>query len=299
MSDAQAASDSVQPEAQPEEPVLLPSFEFPEGEAAAIEPVTDEVADETKADEAEDAQDDETARERDENGRFRKIKPAQPRFDELTRKVGEAQREAEFWKARANAREQSEQAQADAEPQESDFPDDYAGYLRAITRHDARQIARETVQESRAQAEAQSRAEAEAGAWEKGVTAAKAKHADYAEVMASADSVQLATHLKDLLLSSDSGPMLAYEIATDPAIAERLNRLPPMLAAKEFARLEDRITKPIDVTPAPNQAARKTAAPRPATPIPAQRITTPDLDSMSVEEMAGWMKDKKPQWKWR
>ena len=298
MSDAQQASETdQQSQGEPEGPVLLPPYVPPvttdEAEAApetAPEPETTDDADEDT---------EQSDQERDEKGRFRKPKPVQPRIDELTRKVGEAEREAAFWKAQAEAQQQQrEQAETQQEPQEADFGDDFAGYLRALTRYEARATAVEIVREQRAQEAANTQAKARETAWNAATAVAKAQHSDYDAVMQTADSVQLAPHLQELLLSSDVGPSLSYQIALQPDIADRLNRLPPMIAAKEIARMEDKLAKPaVSETPAPNAPARTTNAPRPGTPISAQRTTAPNPQQMSTEEYVAWREAQNPTWK--
>lgn len=295
MSDAQQATDSVQQSQEaPEGPVILPPYKFdpePEDEAAPEEAAEVEAA-------AEDEAEGEEQPERDEKGRFRKVKPAQPRFDELTRKNGELEREMQFWKSQAEANRARQEAAAEQEPSEADFEGDYPEYVRALSRFEARREAAAIVRETREAEAAAKQGQERNSAWNAAAEKARASYQDY-DAVTSASDIQLTPHLQELLLSSDVGPHLSYQIAMQPEIAERLNRLPPLIAAKEIARMEDRIEKQPDAppTPAPSATARKTNAPRPVTPISAQRTTTPNPQNMSAEEYVAYREAQNPVWK--
>ena len=66
--------------------------------------------------------------------------------------------------------------------------------------------------------------------------------ADYDEVMGGADTV-VAPYITDAILTSDRGPEVAYHLAKNPALAEKLNRLSPIAAAREIGRIEAALEK--------------------------------------------------------
>jgi preprotein translocase subunit SecA len=57
------------------------------------------------------------------------------------------------------------------------------------------------------------------------------------------DEKMRASTLTDAILTSDRGPEVAYHLAKNPALAERLNRLSPIAAAREIGRIEAALEK--------------------------------------------------------
>ncbi|MBF9234690.1 hypothetical protein [Microvirga alba] len=72
-------------------------------------------------------------------------------------------------------------------------------------------------------------------------------------------NIQISGTLTQLIVESEKGPLLAHHLAKNPAKAAELNRLPPLKAAMEVARLEHRLS-----LPKPNTA---TKAPAPTAPV--------------------------------
>jgi hypothetical protein len=246
---------------------------------------------------APDAADDTTEEStRDEQGRFKK--PVQPRIDELTREKYEANRlreaaeaEAAYWRKRALPEDPPPAPVVETEPELDDFPD-YGSYIKALTKWEAKQVATATLTEAR-RAEAESRQAAEIqAAWQQRTEQARTTAPDFDETLRTSQ-VPLSDHLTQLLRSSEVGPRLAYQMAKDPSIADRLNQLPPMVAAKEFARLEDKVartdTPPDDSTQAraaPEPRPRVSGAPPPVRPVAAatSRSTSLNLETASMDD---------------
>ncbi|HTY70394.1 MAG TPA: hypothetical protein VMH36_27320, partial [Alphaproteobacteria bacterium] len=94
--------------------------------------------------------------------------------------------------------------------------------------------------------------------------------ADFDRVMAAAGGVGVRNDVRDLILDSPKGPLLAYYLAKNPDRIAELNRMPPSAAAKEIGSLEARIRgpKPRTVTraKAPAQTPRGGTAARGANP---------------------------------
>ena len=88
---------------------------------------------------------------------------------------------------------------------------------------------------------------------------------DYAEVVGQSD-VPAAPHVLESILDSDVGPQLAYHLAKHPDVAERLNAMTPVQAAREIGRLEAAVTGPVAAQPTP-PAKRTTTAPAPINPV--------------------------------
>lgn len=280
MSDAQADSTVDPPATEGEQPVLLPDLKLP-APVVAEAPATEPAAEDVEATDEQQAQ-----RERDAKGKF--IKPVQPRIDELTREREDAKREAAYWRQRAEmVQQQHEAAQAAPEaPQEptlEQFPD-YPTYVRALAQFEARQAAADVMREFQSDEREQTAAQQRQTAWEQRSEAARGVLPDFDAVVTNS-RVQVAKHVGELLLESDVGPQLSYQMATDPTIADRLNRLSPMQAAKEIARMEDRLA---GTSPPPSNPAvpvrRTSAAAPPATPMNSGRNSPIDLEKASMEE---------------
>ena len=80
----------------------------------------------------------------------------------------------------------------------------------------------------------------------------KEKAADYDQSVGNPAFVQ-SPALFEAVLSSDIGPALAYHLSKNLAEVDRLNKLSPVLVAREIGRLEERLTPPTPkvVTQAP------------------------------------------------
>lgn len=187
----------------------------------------------------------------------------QKRIDELTRKAHEAEREAAFWREQA-AKSQAPSTDA-AKPARDGFDTD-ADYFEALADWKAEQKVGELRKQQ--QAEALNKAEQTQTAtrfelYQERVAASLEAMPDYAEVVGASD-VPAAPHVLESILDSDSGPQLAYHLAKNPELAEKLNAMTPVQAAREIGRLEAQLAQPKAETPPPK---RTTNAPAPITPV--------------------------------
>lgn len=193
-------------------------------------------------------------------------KSAQQRINEITRAKYDAEREAAYWRGIAEgSRPQTQQVpestdrEPAAKPNLADFAD-YEAYIEALTDWKTAQKVAEVVHSQR-EATVQERQRAEAMELAKG-WAGKQEQArksipDYDEVLGEAETV-VAPHVTDAILTSDRGPEVAYHLAKNPALAEKLNRLNPIAAAREIGRIEAALEK------------SSLGTPRPAPPPPAR-----------------------------
>jgi hypothetical protein len=133
------------------------------------------------------------------------------------------------------------------EPREADFPNDYLAYDRALRDYQTRKAIRD---EKRRDAEANARARAETEArtrlagYNVRLETIKDRIPDFDRVMASAGGLEIRGDLRDLILDSAKGPLLAYHLAKNPDKLAELNRMPPAAAAKDIGSLEARIRGP-------------------------------------------------------
>lgn len=186
----------------------------------------------------------------------------QSRIDELTRARYEAEREAKFWREQAA---KSPPTSTDApKPTKADYPDDEA-YFEALADFKAEQKVQQFSQQT--QAERAQEAQARQTASQFDLYQERVQQADlpdYAEVVGQSD-VPAAPHVLESILDSDVGPQLAYHLAKHPDVAERLNAMTPVQAAREIGRLEAAVTGPATQPTPP--AKRTTSAPAPINPV--------------------------------
>lgn len=235
---------------------------------------------------------------RDEKGRFKGV---QERIDELTRSRREAEREAEYWKVRAQANDKQPPAKAaetTERPVRTNFADEDA-YLDALAdfkveeklaARDAKQ-AQEQQQRSRVEA-----ATKVATSWEERKEAARAEIADFDQVMEGADH-PVRNHVAELIMEHDQGPKLMHHLAQHPEEIDKLNEMSPAKAAFELGKLAvkfekapvaDSSSKPVaTVSKAPPPAARSVGAGR-STETPIGELPMEDYVKLRKSQGAGW-----------
>lgn len=188
----------------------------------------------------------------------------QKRIDELTRKAHEAEREAAFWREQA-AKSQAPSQDATTKPARDAFASD-ADYFEALADWKAEQKVSELRKQQ--QAEALNKAEQTQTAtrfelYQERVSTALDAMPDYHEVVGGSD-VPAEAHVLEAILDSEQGPQLAYHLAKHPDVAQRLNEMTPVQAAREIGRLEAQLAQPKTETPPPR---RTTNAPPPINPV--------------------------------
>lgn len=183
---------------------------------------------------------------------------AHDRIDELTRARREAERQADYWKAKATKT---------TDPDSLDYEDGIAERTIQRTRHEQAETARES---------AASLAQEAFGYRE---TIARERFADY-DTVARNPSVPITPSMAEIIRDSEVGPDLAYHLGKNVAEAARIAALPATRQAVELGRLEATITAP---KPLPKQP-----------PAPVQPVSgiaaggTKDPGKMSPAEYIAW-----------
>ena len=201
---------------------------------------------------------------------------ARERINELTKRAHEAEREAQRW------REAAERKTAD--PSEKPNPDkfgSYDEYVEALADWKADQRVAESFKRrdaERSQAAEARAAEAKAQAWAERQSEFREATPDYDAVVGKS-AVQIAPHVVDTLLDSDSGPELAYHLAKHPETVKRINSLSPLAAAREIGRIEATLSNP-----AATQFKPASKAPAPITPARSSAPAAVDLASANMDQ---------------
>lgn len=185
---------------------------------------------------------------------------AHDRIDELTRQRREAERQADYWKARAE--------------QQVDFDSlDYEEGIAERVRLASRREQAETAQTTAAQLANEAFSYRE--------TEAREKFADYDAVTRN-PNVPITQDMAEVIRDSDVGPDLAYHLGKNPQEALRIAQMNPTRRAVEMGKLEAKLTAPRPIAkqpPAPVQPVNGIAA-----------GGSRDPGTMSMSEYAAWRK---------
>lgn len=257
-----------------------------------------------------DGEGEEHVNEPNEEPGQRKVKPIQPRINELVRKQRAAEREADYWRGVAQGRTATTSnapapgptpaaAPAAPKPTREQFAN-YDDFVEALSdwKAEARvatavQAAINDVNARIEQREShQSAAQVKANRaknWTERAAATREVLPDFDDVLAAAQGAVIEPHTAELLEDSPHGPAIAYRLAKDPELLDKLNKLSPSQAAKEIGKMEavfDGSAPP--PAPAPNPHATK--APRPPSRVDAGASSSKDISKMSMDEYAAWRK---------
>ena len=173
---------------------------------------------------------------------------AQERFDELTRRRRDAERDAEYWKAKAlgqdpnQGRRPTPQADDDPEPDPTDtekyrYGDTDPAFLRDIGAWSARQEFKRLAAQER-QHRTASQIDADFATRE----AAFAKDKPDYHTLVDDDALPITPAMAQAIKTSESGPAVAYHLAKNPAEARRISGLHPLAQARELGIIEARLS---------------------------------------------------------
>ena len=185
-----------------------------------------------------------------EAGEEKPRKPtAKDRIDELTRLRREAERDAEYWKAKALQAPPAQETVAPPVAEAAPNPEVYeAGefdtrYIKDLARWEAKQETAQAIAELRAEQQ-QAQAQSE---WDSRVRKASEEYPDFEEKVllgAQRNAWACSPAVADAIRLSDKGTDIAYALASDPAEAARIHGLPPALQLIEVGKLEAKLIQP-------------------------------------------------------
>ncbi len=241
----------------------------------------DQVAEETLAQGDEHTGDDAPAPEPETPEQARK-RTARERVEQAVARQREAERDAEYWKAKAlqatpqPAEQAQQQPQGDGRPVRDEFEDDFE-YIEALTDWKAEQAAERLAQRNQQR-------DRERAVRDNFETRKK-------ELFPEGESPGLEAFLRietlplsviEIVGDSDIGPKIAEHLGANPAELRRLEAMNVIQQARELTRLEQRLAGPARPTP-------KTATDAPDPPPQARgsggRFTVaPDTDDFEAFE---------------
>jgi hypothetical protein len=266
---------SNQPEVQAAAPVEQPPSAPAENQPEQ-KPSPESDPEETEAEEAKDESEDESAQSEESND-AEKDKPKkksgyQRRIDKLNARYSEERKAREALEHRLAQLERSgepkgEKVEAKAPTEGEPNPDDFenhSDYVKAVTRWTIEQSQKTAKAEAEKQRLEQEQAELQKSHQGR-VKAFAEKHEDFFEVLESVEHVPVSSAVMELLVSSENGPELMYELAKNAGELERVSKLSPLAAAREIGRIESRLQKAAE--PPKVEPKKLTQAPKPIEPV--------------------------------
>jgi hypothetical protein len=226
-------------------------------------------------------------------------KGVQKRFGELTKarsvaeqKAAEAEKERDYWRELATKAKkpeldsaETESTGSEGEPQEDDF-ESHAAYVKALAKHEAKaefEALKKAEAEKAKEESVRSERSKQVESWNKQADTLREKHDDYDDLMAE-------TPMPPPAIAAalyKSGPELAYALAKNREVLDRIYALDPIEAVYELGQFKASLQAPAKTEP-----KTITKAPAPINPIAGKggggtvrNIFTPDLSQAEYEAL--------------
>lgn len=228
-----------------------------------------EQEDENEESDSESEDDSETEEKTEqENGKKRKNRRnAERRIKQLARQRREAEREAEYWKSKAlNNKEvekpepvKQETTSNDGRPNPDDF-EEHDDYILALSdwrwkQNEEKKAA--SIKQNQQKSEFDQKIENH----QKRVQEFASKTPDYRDVIEDVQDVRLSVAVEDVVLNSENGVELLYNLAKDPDELERICSLEPTKAYMELGKFQAGLKT--SQNPPKTRKKVKTGAPKP------------------------------------
>lgn len=209
----------------------------------------------------------------------------QKRINQLTGRMRQAEREADYWRGVAEGRNAQPSGQQEpAQPRKKLDPNDFnsdAEYLEAVAEQHKKELRAEIERERQQDAERERQA-----AIAKSAEAARKKYNDFDEV-ALDPTLPVTQHMYDAAIGENLGDVL-YHLGKNPAEARRISQLSTTQQVKEIGKIEARLT-------AQPATKRTTNAPTPP-PKVGGGGSTPEKDVFKLpreERFAKWEAERR------
>lgn len=234
-------------------------------ETEAVEEETDEGEETVPKDGADKSEESEKDKPKRKNG-------FQRRVDKLNARITASQQETEFWRRQAlkGASDSKPEAQIETKPAATEGkpkPDDYdthADWVEAVVDWKSDQKLKDRdqkLEKSRIESDQAKVVET----YSERAKSFAAKTPDYDEVLSDVDDIPLSAAIREIVLSSENGPELAYELAKNREECARICKLPPLAAAREMGKIESRLASSASEIKA--EPKKITNAPKPLEPV--------------------------------
>jgi hypothetical protein len=278
-------------------------------EAEAIE-ATDETSEESDTSEEQESTDDESGNELTESEETegeeetekekpkKKNKGFKKRIDKLSKQLSAKDQEINYLKQlaldKSSARENPIEAPKKSETKLELKPlaekfDTHDEYLEALTEWKIEQ--RETDRETKKrEVELKTQQQSQVQSFQAKVKDFAKSTEDFNDVVSEVDDIALTAGLQEVLISSEVGPELMYELAKNRKELERINALGPLAAAREIGKIEARLSK----SQSPSKEAKQTKAPQPISPVgnKGSGKAAKNPDNMSFSEYKIWRESR-------
>jgi len=291
---AQAAAAAKAAPAEPKVESPAAGDESHGAESAEASGASEEEEQEDQEDNSGDEQE-----EGDEQAEAEALKPKKPlkgfrkRIDRLNKAKSAAEQERDYWKSQAMAGKAPPEQKADArqeaddgKPNADDF-ETHDEYVESLSAWKAGQIIKENETKQR-EARLKQEHTTQLETFQKGIKELREANEDFDDVMEGVDDVRMSLAVQTLLLESENGPTLGYELAKNPEEFARINQLSPLAAARELGKFESKLAS--SKAAAPKRETKITKAPAPISPVGSKGTgaSTKNPDDMSFEEFERW-----------
>ena len=116
------------------------------------------------------------------------------------------------------------------------------------------------------------------------------KTEDFMDVIEAVDDIPVSAALQEIIVSSENGPELMYELAKNREEYERIAKLSPLAVARELGKLEVKLAARASEQKA--EPKKLTKAPQPIEPVGSggagkvrKSITDPDISQAEYERL--------------
>lgn len=177
--------------------------------------------------------------------------PAEPEQKQDSRQEGlqaallAERRKRQQLEERLQAMQQPKQAPTDDKPNPADFQDNPAEYWVKLARYEARQALQEVAQAHAAEREREELARQQQKMQERldeVVTEGRGKYADFDVTINRGLAPFLSDELRLEIASNEGASDIAYFLAKNPEVADRVSKLDPRSMAREVAKLSAKVT---------------------------------------------------------
>ena len=151
------------------------------------------------------------------------------KIEKLQQKVAELEMERRYAAMQQQAQQpQQQQRPANAEPKQEEFAD-YEQYDNARIEYRVAQALNAREKQMQQQREQQQEQEKEQG-WRQRVGQFRNEVQDFDDVLGNVDHIEIPRPLQTAIMEDEMGPRLAYELARQPEVFEKIARQPSLLA---------------------------------------------------------------------